>query len=228
MSKSKPITDKGFIIFYDYEFIFNFLTDEELGILIRQMFKEKDNLKLNPTDNKNINNAYNYIVNRIKDYKLLQKSAKETGSLGGNPALTLKGTLNPTLNGSVNLKDIKIKDIKVKDIKELKEIVYSPEFEDVWKIYPASRRENKKECFKFFKQIPDARKDKVKELLTAYIASNGKEDCKYIKQSVRWFRDWETWIDNAPIQKMDSAEAYYAKYIDDIRQGKPVPRFERP
>ena len=126
-SKSKPFTDKGFMVFYDYEFIFNFLSDEELGILIKQLLKDKDNPILNPTKNNNINNAYNYIANRINAFKYKSKTCKENGLKGGNPALTLNHTLNHMYNHTDILKESKVKESKVKDIKrkdiKIKEIL---------------------------------------------------------------------------------------------------------
>ena len=56
MTAKKPIIDKGYIIFEDYEYIFNFLTDEELGKTIRLLNKNYKNPVLNPSENKNINN----------------------------------------------------------------------------------------------------------------------------------------------------------------------------
>lgn len=113
MTKLKPIIDKGIILYYDYEYIFNFLSDEELGVLIRQLLTDRDNPSLNPTDNNNINNAYNYIANRITDYKLKNKKAVDDGKKGGNPLLTLNPTLNPTLNQKEN----KIKEDNIKENK---------------------------------------------------------------------------------------------------------------
>lgn len=92
MSKKKPIVDKGIIIYYDYDFIFNFLTDEEVGKTIRLLLETKDTPTLNPTDNSNINNAYNYIASRILEYKKSKGLAVEWGKQGGNP--TLKGKDN--------------------------------------------------------------------------------------------------------------------------------------
>lgn len=94
MSNKKPIVDKGLIIYYDYDFIFNFLTDEEVGKTIRLLIETKDNPTLNPTDNASINNAYNYIASRIIEYKNSKGLAVKWGKSGGNPKLMkVKGTL---------------------------------------------------------------------------------------------------------------------------------------
>ena len=117
MTKPKPITDKGIIFYYDYEYILNFLNNEEKGILLTILLRDRDNPTLNPTDNCSINNAYNYIANRIIDYKSKNKFYSDEGKKGGNPTLTLKGTLNPTDNPTLKLKEKKIKEDKIKEIK---------------------------------------------------------------------------------------------------------------
>lgn len=99
MSKKKPIVDNGIIIYYDYDFIFNFLTDEEVGKTIRLLLKDKDNPTLNPTDNDRVNNAYNYIASRIIEYKKSRGLAVEWGKKGGNPQLTKSGIKDNTLKG---------------------------------------------------------------------------------------------------------------------------------
>jgi hypothetical protein len=124
MSNKKPIVDKGIILYYDYDFILNFLSNEEVGILIRQLLKHRDNPSLNPTSNNSVNNAFNYIANRIIDYKEKKKLASKWGSKGGNPTLLSseqKPTLNPPHKTGVKLKEKKIKENKRKEIKRKEE-----------------------------------------------------------------------------------------------------------
>lgn len=126
MSKPKAITNKGIILFKDYELLFNFLSDEETGKVIKKLLENFDNGKLKKCknfENKNIENVYTYISNRINDYLQKSQKAKEVGALGGNPTLnqtlntTLKGTDNGIDNGEVNLKEEKIKEEKIKEDK---------------------------------------------------------------------------------------------------------------
>jgi hypothetical protein len=107
MTRPKPIIDKGIILYYDYDFIFNFLSDAELGVLVRELLKQKDSPEQNPTDNDKINNAFNYIANRIIDYKSKNKFYSDKGKTGGNPLLTLKGTDKGTDNPTLKLKEKK-------------------------------------------------------------------------------------------------------------------------
>lgn len=99
MSKKKAIVDNGIILYYDYEFIFNFLSEEESGIVLKLLFKTRDNPTLNPTDNQRVNNAYNYIASRIIEYKKSRGLASEWGKKGGNPNLTKSSILEDTLKG---------------------------------------------------------------------------------------------------------------------------------
>jgi len=113
MTAKKPIVNKGYILYEDYKFLFEFLNDEELGKCIRLLNNTYKEPTLNPTDNPNINNVYNYIANRIIDYTANHKFYSKSGKSGGNPALvkdkTLKGGDNPT----VKLKDKKRKEKKL-------------------------------------------------------------------------------------------------------------------
>lgn len=100
MTTSRAITNKGIVIFKDYELLFNFLTDEETGIVLKKLLQNFDNGKLKKCknfENEKIKNVYNYISNRINDYLEKRLKAQEDGALGGNPIL--KGEDKDTLKG---------------------------------------------------------------------------------------------------------------------------------
>jgi len=122
MSQKKPITEKGLILYKDYEFIFNFLTKEEIGEVVLTLLNTMDNPTLNPSENNNVNNAYNYIANRIIDYKEKKCKAVKNGKKGGNPLFKRDTTLNPTLNGGDKLKEKKIKEKKIKEDNNIEKI----------------------------------------------------------------------------------------------------------
>jgi hypothetical protein len=81
------------------------------------------------------------------------------------------------------------------EVKEEVEVKYSCEFESVFFLYPSHRRTCKKECYKYFKQIPQDKVSIFTNNLKSYIKDNEKENYKYVKQSARYFKDWETVID---------------------------------
>jgi len=83
-----------------------------------------------------------------------------------------------------------------------KNIIYSIEFETVWKEYPSVRREDKIKCYEYWKQIPEDKKDLFYGVTKNYISNNTKENYKYVKKSHRWFKDWETQVDiEKPIKR---------------------------
>lgn len=127
MSEKKPVIEKGLILYKDYEFIFNFLSKEEIGEVVLTLLHTMDNPTLNPSDNDNINNAYNYIANRIIDYKEKRDKAIKNGKKGGNPLFKRDTTLNPTLNGGDKLKENKIKENKIKENNMFNDNVNEPE-----------------------------------------------------------------------------------------------------
>lgn len=84
---------------------------------------------------------------------------------------------------------------KQQAIDNKKDITYSSEFERVWKDYPSSRREDKVTCYKYWKEIPEEKKELFYGVTKNYISNNTKENYKYVKKSHRWFKDWETQIE---------------------------------
>lgn len=141
MSKPKAITDKGIILYFDYAYIINFLNNEEKGVLLSLLLDYNNLPLINPTENNNINNVYNYISNRILDYKKDRSIAQQAGKRGGNPLLTLKGTDNPTLKLKEKKRNIKENKIIIKE-KEKE----SNDFEiifDLWNEFAESNNLNK-------------------------------------------------------------------------------------
>mgnify|MGYP003301925660 CR=1 FL=1 len=117
MSKPKALTSKGIMLFKDYELLFDFISDEELGKVIRLLLKNFDNGKLKKQknfENKKIEKVYTYVSNRIFDYLKKAEKASIDGIRGGNPTLKgrVKGEVKGTLNGGVNLKERKIKEVE--------------------------------------------------------------------------------------------------------------------
>lgn len=115
MSKPKALTSKGIMLFKDYELLFDFISDEDLGKVIRLLLKNFNNGKLkkqNKFENKNIEKVYTYVANRIFDYLKKAEKASLDGIRGGNPTLKgrVKGEVKGTLNGGVNLKEGNIKE----------------------------------------------------------------------------------------------------------------------
>lgn len=121
MTAKKPITDKAILLYYDYDFLFNMQTDEELGASIRLLMKHQSDKKppLSPTGNIKIDNVYNYIMSRIIDYKNTRGFYSKKGKTGGNPLLSKDTTLNTTLKGTDN-PTVKPKEEK-KEYKTIKE-----------------------------------------------------------------------------------------------------------
>ena len=126
MTQKKPITDSGVILYKDYEFLFNMLTNEELGETIRHIMKNTFNPTLNPSTNKNVNNVFNYIANRIIDYRNKNVFYRESGKKGGNPNLLKTYTLNPTLNPTLKLSKDKISKDKISKDKISKDSIEEP------------------------------------------------------------------------------------------------------
>jgi hypothetical protein len=202
MTKKKPIVDKGIILYKDYEFLFNFLSDEELGIVVRLLLKDHINPTLNPTDNPKINNVYNYIANRIVDYQKKKGLYVSWGKEGGNPAL--KPTLNNTLNPTVKLKEEKRKE---NNIKEEKIIIINNNFQKFFEKYPL--RKNKIKTYNIFIELfeneekPDALFKEIMEGLERYnqeIRTTNKKK-EYIMQPNNWLAN-ERWNDE------------YVEYVD--------------
>jgi hypothetical protein len=74
-------------------------------------------------------------------------------------------------------------------------IQYVPEFDLPWFYYPSNRRTQKEQCYKLWKQIPLDKRDVFYKQTVNYISENTKENYKFVKESIRWFRDWKTIIE---------------------------------
>lgn len=76
-------TNKSFIIYTDYKFILNFLSNEEKGELLSILIDFAENNIEPIIDNKQIKNAFDYIKNRIIDNQQKWNKELEKKSLAG-------------------------------------------------------------------------------------------------------------------------------------------------
>ena len=113
MSNPKARTDKGIILFKDYSFMFNLMSDEHVGKTIKLLLENFNNKKYkhDPCEIMEVNSAFNYIANRVNDYFDSSRKSSEAGRLGGNP--TLKGTHKLTDKGGVKPIEDKIIEDKI-------------------------------------------------------------------------------------------------------------------
>jgi hypothetical protein len=79
--------------------------------------------------------------------------------------------------------------------KKDKNNTYHEEFTKVWLSYPSSRRREKNNCYSYWKKIPKDKTELFYSKTIFYIMENSKENYKYVKESQRWFKDWETQVD---------------------------------
>ena len=186
-----------------------------------------------------------YNVLTITDNKLLQKRMVKDGEVslkrskagktgGGNPNLfkqtpkqkvkqkVKQNTEDENANEDVNI-------IVNKDVikKELNILTYA-EFEKVWKDYPTSRREDKASCLKYWKQIPEDKKESFYLATKKYISENLRENYKFIKKSHRWFKDWETQIETiATISKTKAMHEMSNAELNDYMCRKALEKTEK-
>jgi hypothetical protein len=130
--------------------------------------------------------------NRFKDFQTLRKDRIKNSSI---PMFT---PMQPNVNQVDNQVVTKCQHELEVEVKE--EVKYSSEFESVFFLYPSNRRTCKKDCYKYFKQIPKDKVDIFTKNLKVYISNNEKENYKYVKQSQRYFKDWETVIDQQLVE----------------------------
>jgi len=71
------------------------------------------------------------------------------------------------------------------------------EFDKFWNMYPKERKDKKKQCLDFFKKLSKEKVVMVVQALEKYLKSE-RVLGKYIKLSIYWLRDWETWLDYEP------------------------------
>ncbi len=159
MTQKKPILDNGLVLYKDYEFLFNFLTNEQTGRVIKFLLQDYLNPILNPTEDEKVNNVYNYIASRIISYREKHEVYSEWGKKGGNPTLnptlnhTLKGedmgTLNPTLKliNKNNLINKHNKETNTGDCVSQKKIFKKPTVEEVGSYCLERKNEVKAEEF---------------------------------------------------------------------------------
>jgi len=86
--------NKSLIIYTDYKYIFNFLSDAELGQLFRMLIEYAETGQEPLSDNQKIMNAYAYVHNRLDAIENRKQINAENGKKGGNPNFT-KGQPNP-------------------------------------------------------------------------------------------------------------------------------------
>ena len=145
--------------------------------------------------------------NRFEDFQTLRKDRIKNSSI---PMFT---PMQPSGNQVDNQVVTKCQHELEVEVKE--EVKYSSEFESVFFLYPSHRRTCKKDCYKYFKQIPKDKVDIFTKNLMAYISNNEKENYKYVKQSQRYFKDWETVID-AEVIVIDKPKTRYEIELERI------------
>lgn len=107
--------DKFFLIYTDYKYIFNFLTQEEKGDLIDILLEYVETEEEPKTDNKNILNAFLYIKNRIDDNKIKQAEIRNNKAMAGKKSAEKRWGKNSILQENItdNNKDIKNNNIDI-------------------------------------------------------------------------------------------------------------------
>lgn len=218
MTQKKPITDKAILLYYDYEFLFEGLTDEELGETIRLLYKNNkiEEPQLNQSKNRQVNFVYNYIISRIIDYKKTKGFFSEAGKTGGNPAL-LGNTLKGGDKGGVNTGDILKEKKRKENIKEYNIIEIA---EEIYKLY--SLKEGKKKGIEKLTSYLQKSKnvevevEKIKNHILQYNEKCKKDNYKFMKHFDTYINQ-EPWNDDIPVEKSKTtADIHYlAKRIKD-------------
>ena len=88
--------EKFFLIYTDYKYIFNFLTQEEKGNLLDVLLKYVETEQEPPIDNKNVANAFLYIRNRIDDNRIKQAEIKNNKAIAGKRSAEKRWSKNNT------------------------------------------------------------------------------------------------------------------------------------
>ncbi len=196
MTAKKPIVNKGYVIYKDYEFLFNFLNDEELGKVIRLLNSSFENPELNPSDNNNVNNVYNYIANRIIDYTEKREFYSKSGKQGGNP--TLKGTVK----SGDKLKEKKIKEDKIKE--EIQDsLQLNMNFATFWNDYP--NKVDRGSALEAFKVLTAKEANEVLKTVQSkdYKSWVKEQDKSFIQKPHNWLKA-QGWLNDYKTESKDS------------------------
>jgi hypothetical protein len=187
---------KSFILYLDSADIFDQLTDQEAGKLIKAVLyyvHTGEKPELPRLLNMAFIPIYQALHRDLEKWRKQVEANRKNGKTGGRPPKekTEDNPINPSgySNNPINPDNVTDTDTVNDKIK------YSSDFESVFFLYPSNRRTCKKDCYKYFKQIPKDKIDIFTKKLKAYISNNEKENYKYVKQSQRYFKDWETVID---------------------------------
>ena len=88
--------EKFFLIYTDYKYIFNFLTQEEKGNLLDVLLEYVETEQEPNIDNKNVANAFLYIKNRIDDNRIKQTEIRNNKAIAGKKSAEKRWGKNNT------------------------------------------------------------------------------------------------------------------------------------
>ena len=209
MDKSK----KSFILYSDQKELFDQLSDEQAGKLIKFIFSYVNDEEPT-TDDLLINLAFTPIKQQFKrdldkwnktkegrskagkasaEARRNKKQQSLTNSTSANNVQQTSTNSTDNVNVNVNVNDNVNDNVNV-NVNDIKKEIYS--FEEFWNDY--DKKTGRKNCEVKWKKIKDSDKLKIKETVKSYVSS--KSDKKYIQNPFTYLNR-ETWNDEIEVKK---------------------------
>ena len=203
MDKSK----KSFILYSDQKELFDQLSDEQAGKLIKFIFSYVNDEEPT-TDDLLINLAFTPIKQQFKrDLDKWNKTKEGRSKAGKASAEARRNKKQQSLTNSTSVNNVQQKstnstdnvNVNVNDnvnvnVNDIKKEIYS--FEEFWDDY--DKKTGRKNCEVKWKKIKDSDKLKIKETVKSYVSS--KSDKKYIQNPFTYLNR-ETWNDEIQVKR---------------------------
>lgn len=204
---------KSFVLYTDQVGIFDKLTDEQAGVLIKHIFKYCNDEY--PEGDFVTELAFESIKQQLKrdlkKYETRANNSRENGKLGGRPKKPIKPSgliKNPTEPKKPDTVNVTVTDNDI-----------NINFSEFWNLY--NKKTGRKDCEKKWNKLKDSEREEIIKTLPTYIKST--PDIQFRKNPITYLnqRTWEDELSETPNRERSDFEKYIAGEIEkpNIRMG---------